>query len=100
MSHELRITSRTEADIAAAFEWYEQRVPGLGVDFIRCVDATISLVQQSPQLFRLRHSLHRLAMTPRFPYAVYFIWNESTGLVSIRRVLDFAQNAPAYLEQP
>lgn len=100
MNHELRITSRAEADIAAAFDWYEQRVPSLGVDFVRCVDATISLVQRSPQLFRMRHSLHRLAMTPRFPYAVYFIWNESAGIISIRRVLAFAQNAPTYLDQP
>ncbi|MBC7369725.1 MAG: type II toxin-antitoxin system RelE/ParE family toxin [Undibacterium sp.] len=100
MSHELRITSRAEADIADAFDWYEQRVPGLGVDFLHCVDATISSVQRSPQFFRPRHSSHRLAMTPRFPYAVYFICNEFTGLVSIRPVLGFAQNAPAYLEQP
>lgn len=48
----------------------------------------------------MRHSLHRLAMTPRFPYAVYFIWNESAGIISIRRVLAFAQNAPTYLDQP
>ncbi len=98
MRHELRITSRAEADIAAAFEWYEQRVAGLGVDFVRGVDITISLVHRSPQLFRKRHTEHRLAMTPRFPYAVYFIWDETVGLISIRRVLHFSQNAPTYLQ--
>ena len=97
MSHELRITSRAEADIATAFDWYEQRVPGLGTDFVRCVDATISLAHRSPQLFRQRHAEHRLAMTPRFPYAVYFIWDEPAHFVSIRRVLRFSQNAPSSL---
>lgn len=97
MPHELRITSRAEADIAAAFDWYQQRVPNLGTDFVRCVDATICLAHGSPQLFRLRHAGHRLAMTPRFPYAVYFIWDETAHFVSIRRVLRFSQNAPTYL---
>lgn len=97
MNHELRISSRAEADIAAAFDWYEQRVPGLGADFVRCVDATISLAQRSPQIFRVRHAEHRLAMTPRFPYAVYFICDESARFVSIRRVLHFAQNSSAHL---
>jgi plasmid stabilization system protein ParE len=99
MNHELRISSRAEAEAAAAFDWYEQRSPGLGVDFIRCADATISVVQRSPQLFRKRHGEIRLAMTPRFPFAIYFIWDEAAGFVSIRRILHFAQNAPAHLDR-
>ena len=99
MPHELRLSSRAEADIAAAFDWYEQRLPGLGTDFVRCVDATISLAQCSPQFFRQRHAEHRLAMTPRFPYAVYFIWDEAAHFVSIRRVLHFSQNASAHLDR-
>ena len=97
MNHELHLSSRAEADLAAAYDWYQQRSPGLGIDFVRCVDATIALVQHSPQLFRQRHGAHRLAMTPRFPYAVYFIWDEASHFISIRRILHFSQNAPAQL---
>jgi len=97
MSHELHFSSCAEADVAAAYDWYQQRSPGLGVDFVRRVDATITLVQRSPQLFRPRNGPHRLAMTPRFPYAVYFIWDESTHFISIRRILHFSQSAPKHL---
>ena len=97
MRHELHISSRAEADLAAAYDWYQQRNPGLGTDFVRCTDATITLVGHSPQLFRQRHGPHRLAMTPRFPYAVYFIWDETAHFISIRRILHFSQNAPAQL---
>ena len=48
MSHELYISTRAEADVALAYDWYQQRSPGLGVDFVRCVHATIDLVQHSP----------------------------------------------------
>ena len=99
MSHELHFSSRAEADLAAAYDWYEQHRPGLGADFVHRVDATVALVQHSPQLFRQRHGPHRLAMTPRFPYAVYFIWDEPTRHISIRRILHFSQNIPVYLDR-
>lgn len=96
MSREVIVSSRANADIVAAYEHYEHLVPGLGVDFIRRLDAVISLVARSPQLFRKRHRTVRLAMTERFPYAIYFVWDEASDFISIRRVLHFAQNAPAY----
>lgn len=98
MPHELLVTSRAHADISAAFEWYEQRVSGLGADFIRRLDTTISIIQQSPQLFRQRHGKMRMAMTTRFPFAVYFIWDESRQFISVRRVLHFSRNAPPQLQ--
>ena len=39
-----------------------------------------------------------MAMTPRFPYGVYFLWDEQAGLISVRRVLCFSQNIPTYLK--
>ena len=40
-----------------------------------------------------------MAMTPRFPYAVYFIWDEAAGVISVRRILHFSQNAPVNLRE-
>ncbi len=99
MSHELLVSSRADANIAAAYQWYERRVPGLGADFVRRVDETIHLIQESPQLFRLRHGKMRLAMTPRFPYAIYFVWNEPARLISVSRVLHFSRDASSHLER-
>ncbi len=33
-----------------------------------------------------------MAMPRRFPYAIYFIWDESTNHVHVRRVLHFTQD--------
>jgi len=98
MSLNLRVSSRAEADLAAAFNWYQARGVNLGVDFVQCVDVTIGRIRQTPQIFRPRYGIIRLAMTPRFPYAVYFIWDEAAALVSIRRILHLARNAPDYFE--
>ena len=34
MSRELIVRSVVEAELADAFDWYEERVPGLGSDFL------------------------------------------------------------------
>jgi toxin ParE1/3/4 len=95
---DLRVSSRAEADIASAFDWYQERGTDLGVDFVRCVDATMALIQRSPQIFRERYGGMRMAMTPRFPYGIYFLWDSGTDFISVRRVLSFSQNAPAHLK--
>ena len=99
MNHALLVSSRANADITSAHHWYEERVPGLGADFVRRVDATVLLIQRSPQLFRPRRGKMRMAMTTRFPYAVYFVWDEAAHFISIRRVLCFSQDASAHLER-
>ena len=98
MSHKLLVSSRAHAQIVTAFEWYEKRMPGLGADFVRRIDATLLLIRDSPQLFRLRRGKMRLAMTPRFPYAVYFIWDEAAGDILVSRVLHYSQNASGHAE--
>jgi len=35
-------------DIAASYEWYEHREPGLGEDFLRWVEACMLTVQRHP----------------------------------------------------
>lgn len=35
MSRELIVRPEAEAELAEAFQWYESRIPGLGLDFIR-----------------------------------------------------------------
>jgi plasmid stabilization system protein ParE len=95
---ELLISSRAEADLVSAFDWYHKKGADLGGDFVRCIDATISLIHRSPQIFRKRHGPLRMAMIPRFPYAIYFLWNEEARFISVRRILHFSQHASAQLE--
>ena len=91
MIQRLLVAPQAEADLRNAFIWYEQRSTGLGRDFLERVETAFELISISPQLFRPRHGPYRLAPTQRFPYAIYFIWDEVHHLVSVRRVLHFKQ---------
>lgn len=93
MSCRLIVSVRAETDLHEAFVWYEQHTVGLGLDFLRCVETKLDLIAQSPQLFRQRFGPHRLAAAARFPYAIYFIWDEANQIVVVRRVLHFKQDS-------
>lgn len=93
MANNLSIAPRAEADLKEAFQWYEARSVGLGHEFLRCVEARLNLIARLPQIFRRRGSIHRLAKIDRFPYAIYFVWEEAEAHVAVRRVLHFAQDS-------
>jgi toxin ParE1/3/4 len=82
------IRPEAEADIGDAYGWYERQSPGLGEEFLASVAETLSAIRQTPQRFpAVLHESDlavRRARVRRFPYGVYFIWDErGTPQVSI-----------------
>jgi hypothetical protein len=49
MKYALIIRPEAEQDMQGAFGWYEDRVSGLGREFLRCVDASIAQINRAPQ---------------------------------------------------
>jgi hypothetical protein len=39
-------TPEADHDIAESYNWYESREPGLGEDFLRCVEACLLTIQR------------------------------------------------------
>ena len=61
-----------EADVEAAFNWYEREEPGLGFEFLEELRAAYQRILAHPLGYQdLRLGIRR-ALTRRFPYAVYF----------------------------
>jgi plasmid stabilization system protein ParE len=84
---EVILSSRAEADLAAASLWYERERAGLGMDLIAVIDATLAAIGRAPGIFRRRHGEVRVALTPRFPFLIAFVWNEAGDFISVRRIL-------------
>jgi hypothetical protein len=57
------------------------------MDLIAVIDATLSAIGRTPGVFRCRHGEVRVALTPRFPFLVAFVWNETDDFISVRRIL-------------
>src|SRR5258708_18006083 len=78
------------------FRSYEGKSAGLGHDFLHSVELRLGQIANTPQVFRLRWHCFRLAPIERFPYAIYFIWDEtgkdrkSTRLNSSHQIISYA----------
>ena len=79
----LIIRAEAEADIAEAARWYEDRLPGLGWDFVLEMRAAIRRAAMTPHSFlRVRKQPEvRRVLTRRFPYRVFFIVRDDAVIV-------------------
>lgn len=84
MSLSIRISPEAEDDLAAARAWYDGQRPGLGDDFLLCVEQALDLIQRIPSLHGKVHQDLRLALVRRFPYAVvYRIDDDQITIVAV-----------------
>lgn len=81
MAAELIVASETEEDIAEIYGWYEGQRPGLGEEFLGCVDACVEAIRRTPQMNAAVHEKYRRGFVRRFPYAVFYEYAE--GAVTI-----------------
>lgn len=73
MKKALIIRPEAETDLAEAFVWYEERVPGLGSDFLLSVDAALASVQRNPEMYPVMYKNVQRCLIRRFPYGIFYI---------------------------
>lgn len=61
-----------EAELIEAAQFYEQRVPTLGSQFLDAADRAIGAIQEAPERWSIIEADVRHYLMPRFPYAIYY----------------------------
>jgi len=90
MSFRIRSTPQTDADIEAAFDWYESELAGLGMEFLDELRTAYARIEENPLKYEIQKWDIRRALTRRFPYAVYFMIEGSD--VVVLAVMNTAQD--------
>lgn len=81
MAVDLITAPEEEEDIADAYAWYENHRPGLGEEFLSCVDACIQGIRRAPEMHALVHQNYRRALVRRFPYAIFYEHTAGTATI-------------------
>lgn len=74
----LVVKPSAEKDAIDAANWYNEKVGGLGNEFLLALDAQMNAIQRSPNHFQKVHKNIRRALTERFPYGIFFIVEDAT----------------------
>ena len=90
MVESLRILPKAVGDATEAYLWYEERRPGLGEEFLECVDECVNRIRGNPELFEVVHEDYRRALVRRFPYVVFYeyVANSVTVFAVFHTALD------------
>ena len=65
-----------ERELADAYAWYEEQRPGLGEEFLACVEAALAQARRNPRLYQPVHRNVRRVLTRRFPYGIFYLVEE------------------------
>lgn len=76
MKHRLTIQPEAGVEANDAFNWYEDRQPGLGSEFYRELTRCLELVVENPLVSMVAYRGLRKRKLDRFPYLVIYQMNE------------------------
>lgn len=78
-------------DITNAFQWYEEQSRGLGLEFLRSVEAVLQSIQRLPLSHPVVHEHYRRAFLRKFPFALFYEVEEGEGLCVVYSVFHCSQ---------
>lgn len=90
MVAELIIAPEAQQDVDEAYYWYEERRPGLGEEFLGCVDACIQAICRMPELHAKIHKEFRRVLLRRFPYAIFYEFSD--GKMTVYSIFHTSQD--------
>ena len=89
MNWRVEFAPEVERDVAEAAQWYEERQPGLGAEFVEAVIRVWDALAKNPLLGCRRHPTKKIhwRYPERFPYRVIYEVDENTEPVKVAAVL-------------
>jgi plasmid stabilization system protein ParE len=72
MVEKVTFTPDAANDVSEAYDWHEEREPGLGEDFLRCVEACLLMALRHPFMFPVVEDGFRRALIRRFPFEIFY----------------------------
>ena len=79
--HILRFHPDVEGDLLKIYSWYEEKLVGLGDDFLQIFYSSTKLIMENPlQYSKIYKNYHRYLLR-KFPYALYYIIKDNLIIV-------------------
>jgi plasmid stabilization system protein ParE len=80
MKRTLRVLPEAEAELQSAATWYEEKRPGLGIEFVAVVDGAFESILENPEACPAWRAdrPYRNRFLKRFPYVVFFRMDAAT----------------------
>ncbi|HEX4950296.1 MAG TPA: type II toxin-antitoxin system RelE/ParE family toxin [Blastocatellia bacterium] len=81
MSYQVIIRPEAAEEVQVAFDWYEEKSKGLGLEFLRTAEACLEKIRRNPLSYPLAYKQTRKAVLRKFPYSLFYVVEDETIIV-------------------
>jgi len=75
--HNIHFHPETSSEVNEAIEWYESKVPNLGIRFYNELMSSIESIQENPHIWpKSLHNMNRYLLK-HFPFGIFYEYNEN-----------------------
>ena len=78
---EIIVRREAQFDVQEAFDYYEEKSKGLGLEFMRSMDAALQSVKRNPTSYQKIYKEPRRLLLRKFPYALFYLVEETRVIV-------------------
>jgi plasmid stabilization system protein ParE len=87
MAFSYRLNSQAHEEYIEAYEWYEQKQPGLGNRFMNSVENRLKQISEHPEYFgKRKHHRFREAKVEDFPYMIVYEFFKQKRIIHIAAI--------------
>lgn len=84
VTRQIIVRPEAEGEVQQAFLWYEERSEGLGLEFLRAIEACLSGIARNPFSHTVVKAPNvRRAIVRRFPYALFYLIDDDDAIIVI-----------------
>jgi plasmid stabilization system protein ParE len=98
MSYSIKLLPIAYKDLQEAKQWYNEKRENLGEEFKKAVIAEIDYIKAYPEHYQQKYKELRQSLVTRFPYAIFYLIEESNKRIIIFGVLHTSRN-PELLQE-
>ncbi len=77
------LSNRAQKEIHQAWDWYEDRQPGLGDRFLKEVINRLRQIEQYPERYPNRYKSYQETSVPIFPFLIIYRLNSRKRIVRV-----------------
>ena len=82
VTRQILVRPEAEAEVQQAFDWYEEQSKGLGLEFLRSIEACLSGITRNPFAYKVvKIPSVRRAVVRRFPYSLFYLVDDDVIVV-------------------
>lgn len=91
-SYSIIVSSRAQKELAESWNWYEDRLPGLGDKFVNEVLKCTRQIEENPDRFPTKYKSYKEAQVKTFPFLVIYRITRKTSSIRVVSVFHTARN--------